>query len=331
MKYLIYSKLKRNLIYDQLNYLIKWSDIKPDQEADRLVLQNILKDYIHNLVESSNDIQLLFVNPIQDIIFMDTKLYIDEIFVGYLSSNIKKVETRNIEKNGGLVILSLEDREVLKLIPNYNNSLRVDIKNDNNLTINKQSDTDYIETTIKIPKRLIESNESETIKRILDSNIQIYRQVSKLSDNVERINDELLFRKRDTEEIKIYKEKNENLMLEIEMLRRERHYLEKEIEQSEIKALNKLKNGLKQSQIAIERHIDLEDFPVVKQRIKDIILNLFKDDFPIQEIEKILSNEDKLKELDDFSDNIDAKIQSLKEIRGEFIHHKIIGRLEGEI
>ncbi|MGE7683906.1 hypothetical protein [Peribacillus simplex] len=333
MKYLIYSRATNNIIYDDANKLIECSEIKPNQEADRIVLQKILNSYIHNNLLFSNEVLLSLITPIQDIFVRDNILNIDGNIIGYISPEIKKADIKNLEKNGGLAIISIKHNEVVRLIPNYNNSMRIDTKKESNLINNfrNNNDDEYIETTIRIPKKIVESNDSETIKRIFDSNIQIYRLISNLSNQIEKINDELYFYKQNEERNSYNKNKLENLMSEIEMLRKERLYLEKEINQAEITALNKLKTELKQSQIAIERHIDLENFPTVKSKLVNLITNLLKENYSENEIEKLFSNEDKFKEIQDFSENIDAKIQSLREIKKDFISHKIIKSSEGEM
>ncbi|HDR6217361.1 hypothetical protein ACTFRD_27680 [Bacillus cereus group sp. MYBK249-1] len=333
MKYLIYTRETNNLIYDDTNKVIEWSDIKPNKDADRIVLQKILNDYINNNLEFSNDVHLSLISPIQNISVRDNMLNIDENFLGYISPEIKKIDIKNLEKNGGLMIISNKHKEIVRLIPNYNNSLRKDTKKETNLLNNFRDDSsnDYIETIIKIPKKIVETNDSEMIKRIFDSNIQIYRQVSNLSNHIEKINYELNFLKQNEERNYYYKHKIENLMSEIEILRKERSYLAKEISQAEHTSLNKLKTDLKQSQIAIERHIDLDNFPNVKSKLINLMTDLLKGNYPEEEIEKLFSNEDKLQELEDFSDNIDAKIQSLKEIKKDFISHKIIKTIGGEM
>jgi hypothetical protein len=334
MKFLIYGKGKSNLIYDDVYSQIKWEEVKPKQEADRLVLQKIFNDFSQNNLLIQEGLELLLINAAQDIAMFEGLLKIDGEFIGVINPDIKKNEFSSLKRNGGLTILALDNNEIVKIIPSYPNSLnKSDWRHENNIISNNKSniENDYIEATIKLPRNIIESNDSETIRRILDSNIQMYRQLNILNNKIDKLNEEMYSKKQNEDLYMAYKNKIEILTVEIDMLRKERLYLEKEISIAESTALNTLKSNLKQSTAAIERHIDLEGFPATKLRITEMIFNLLKDVYSPKQIEELLMKEDVVKELDDFSDNVDAKIQSLNEIKREFISQKIIKNSKGEV
>ncbi|EMN7731560.1 hypothetical protein WB980_004972 [Bacillus cereus] len=334
MKFLICGNGKSNLVYDDVYSLIRWEEIKPKQEADRLVLQKIYNDFLQNNIIVPEDLELLLISAAQDISVFEGLLKIDGEIIGVINLDIKKSEFNSLKKNGGLIILIHDKKEVVKIIPSYPNSLNTsDWRLENNIISNnrKNIESDYIEATIKLPRNIIDSNDSETIKRILDSNIQMYRQLNSLNSRIDRLSEDMYSKKQNEDLFMAYKNRIENLTVEIDMLRKERVYLEKEISIAESTALNTLKSNLKHSKAAIERHIDLKEFPATKSRIIDIIINLFKDVYSPKEIEDLLMKEDRVKELEDFSDNVDAKIQSLNEIKSEFISQKIIKSSKGEV
>lgn len=318
MKYLLYTEDDKNLVFDNTTNTMYWSKHKPDVDADRKILNSLVNS---NLNYPSN-LRVEFIKSNQ-ITVSNSIIKLQSKILGELSPDIKSLEIENLKKNGGYIIIHTDNlKKIIKVIPNYNSSVKVEDRNNNNNLYNsyfnnENINTEYIEAIVKIPK--VSNIDNETLGRIMESNIQIYKKVNDISTKLASIENftDNIFDNRLKE--------NDQLLMKInqleknnDMLIRERALFEKDIKNAEQTAYIKIRDELKGSITAINRIVDLDDYDF-KKCFQTVIEQMYETQGFNKNNSKKKIIRDNNAELLDFTENIEAKIQSLKEIKKEFI------------
>ena len=324
MKYIIYQDSKNNdkLIYDEEEDSIYWNNTN-----DNLVNLHIkaLSKFIYNIKNNNiklkaNDIEILKINSSSEIKFdmMRGILIVDNNIIGHIDENIK--QTSIFSQKGGLVVIRKfkNNRDIIKIYIDYENNI-VERKND---LVNKNNiveDNGYIVANIKIPKSDISCNNSQDIKRILDGNFKIYKSIQELALKLDYINN--------ISNIKENENKISELEEKIQSLIQDRYNLKKEIENSQLVAYNKLKQQLKTIEILIDRNIDLDEYTSSKDDTLEMIEKILKNsNFTNRKIENLLKKDVTVKIIQEYTDKIDMKVESLQGIKSELKELKLIGK-----
>jgi hypothetical protein len=314
MKFLIFSEDNNYLVFDSLERDLYWSKNKPSIDADRKTLQSLLNNKMK--LQFPSNIQIKNLNPDQITVF-ENKLKFKTLMLGEISTEIKKYEIENLKKNGGAVLIYFSEinDQVIKVIPNYISSVKSDIRNTNNVN---NGNSDYIEAVVKIPK--ISHIDNETLGRMMDSNIQIYKKVTDINlklDYLQNYTNNLLNHKEFEREKDQLLSRINQLEKNNEMLIRERALFEREIKNAEQTALIRIKDELNSSIAAINRIVDLDDYDFKAQfyELVEQIQTLNGNSKNNKKTKKVEKSSDVV----DFIDNLEAKIQSLKEIKKEFV------------
>lgn len=318
MKYLLYSLDEQNLVFDTNTYSLFWSKFKPDVDADRKIL-NIL---VNNNIKYPNNVRIELIKSNQLSFFKGT-LKLQMKVIGELSPDIKTFEIESLIKNGGHIIIQTTDikKNIIKVIPSYNSTNFDDRSSYNNKSLYnnyfniENNNTEYIEAIVKIPK--VSNLDTDTLGRIMESNIQIYKKVNDISTKLASIENftENAMDNRIDENNQLLNRINQ-LEKNNEMLVRERALFEKEIKNAQQSAYIKIKDELKGSIAAITRIVDLDDYDF-KKYFEEIIEQNYNKNNNKKRVKSDINIENT--GLLDFTENIEAKIQSLKEIKKEFM------------
>lgn len=253
-------------------------------------------------------------------------------------------DLEQVKANGGAIISQLinAEKRIISIISASKNVQPVSKApiNKNNegsnlfpdIPLDKPSQ-EYFEGVIRIPKSLVYPE--DLAKRLLDADVQLYRKLSELSSKVDRVVEHTERTKyqenqniqRLHEERKVYELSRmiDDLQKQNQSLLSERQYLNNLIAESKMIAFNKLKDELKFSKVALSRNVDLDQISSVKNQITSILTDILKNSSMTEtQIEELLNSDNTVAIIREFSDNIDSKIQSLKEIKKEFIDLSIL-------
>lgn len=351
-KYCLYhDKInKKYLVYDSFTQMVSWEDFCTNIEPESNVINSFLMridEVIGNSLPKDVEIHKVRSNNFLRIIDQNDKkfLIIGKKEIGEISSE-KDIE--QVKLNGGVIISYIfnSGKKVISILTNksgiQSGNKMVNKKIQVNQGLFSEYPTEnqvesYYEGIIKIPKVLFQSDELS--KRLIDADVQIYRKISEVNSKIDRIIEytertrfveQLSITQKNQEERKINELQKtlEDLYNQNQSLLSERQYLQKQIEDSRTYALNKLKSLLKFSAVAVSRHVDLNQEgistqDILKKLLQEIVNN---SSVPLTEnqINDLVNDEKTSSILREFSDSIDAKIQSLKEIKKEFLTLNIL-------
>ncbi|MCM3226323.1 hypothetical protein [Terribacillus saccharophilus] len=334
----------KTLLFNTTTGKLDWEKGKVDLLQLRLkTLQNLIDLHgVSFLKPIPSDIKIISVQPYK----VSKKEVEGQQYLALSSSNnlLKKNDLRardldELVRNGGVLVTSINEspNQVYFLMPhirkyekNSSSAGRyLNRESDNYFNNNKStnSNEEYIEATIRLPRN-IAGNNQDIIEQILKSQTLMREYFLDMSQKLNYINNSVQTVVDDTKYEKFYKEqKNESLNLhaQVEKLIQDRKILEGEKKKAELIALNQIKQDLKMSVLAVEKQIDLEDKISSEKRIISVIIQVLKSlDSEEETINNILENEEIADMIGELSDNFDSKIQSLIDIKEDFIKNNII-------
>lgn len=362
MKKIVYFDQIRNrylLIDDQTTMLYWTTNLEENlSKLDILLAQNLYVKMIDNFMSNKpSDIKIEKYNSNNKLYKKENEnistLQIGRKVIGNLTEiHLKEKDIEAFNKQGGIILTAYINNinTILFFMPfPRNNEKKVDmlrnsIVHQESLSIkypintvnesNKLShkDNDFLEATIKLPKNVFENeiiNNSEIIELLKrnEKNTQLFYQdlSNKLSYLNTNFKNSLDQEKEKDNHINNLERELIKLRKEIKMLIDDRILLEKEKEKAELVVLNKIKNDLKTSKLAIDKQIDLEESSDFRKKllplVKKIAYYALDND---EDIQRLLRNENILEECFTISDNIDSKMQSLLDIKRNFKSINII-------
>ncbi|KKM12196.1 hypothetical protein SY88_04970 [Clostridiales bacterium PH28_bin88] len=339
MKYLLYCDSVTNsyLNYDEETKSLLWEKSNEGKPTNYKVTRSLIADARDNLLHRPNDIEVIHLPENnwlrvqrngQENILTNGRMVFGELITDEIKKDLNILRT-----NGGVLIVRLLNttRRIVFYATNNTSTKKTDkgrqaIYQEANI-FEPVDNNDYYEAVVRIPKKISTEN-NDLIRRVFDLDTAIFKKVQELSLKVDIIKQSM----NDFSDGKgSDKAKIESLIKQNESLLRDRAYLEREIHESEMIALNKIKQSLRFSKAAINRHVDLDGFPGTKllllEILKDLLKKLHK---PDNDINELLGDKFSESRINEFCDNIDSKIQSLQEIKKEFITLNIINRTGGE-
>lgn len=325
MKYVIMKDnvAEKALIYDEIKKYIGWSILDNNSASLEFKALSRFINYIRKnevRIEADN-IKVIVVDKISTIEISKGALIVDGNVIGSVDGN-PKTYTQQFMKNGGLVVLKEENnkKEIIKIYADYNNNI---IDRGNNTLIKNEvinDDSNYIIANVRIPKNQFNCGDSQNIKRILDGNFKIYKEIQELEKKIININDNVLLHSGNFEN-----NKNDEYEEKIKALLQERNHLKREIERSELAAYNKIKQDLNNVKVYIDRNIDLDNYVTTKNDVVDMLKKILKHaNITNKKIENLLKNDQVINIISEYSDNIDVKIESLQEVKKELIEMNLI-------
>ncbi|WP_411738431.1 hypothetical protein [Peribacillus sp. S4] len=364
MIYSIYQEINKTLVLDTYTGAIRWQEKKSHPQLEIKHLQNLLaKKNDGFLTSSSEDINILIIEPYSSIVLREVGgieyLYksnnnLGELKYKFTSSYTRDKELDMLKRFGGLIITFVEkdikdiNKKVIFIMSNVrvyekkstfpiNNIVKEEenfqyINSNSNITIQNSgvhNSEEYIETNIKLPKGLFHHIENQELLNAINKNNHL------INDMYREFNNKLLFinkslNRNDENEKNIQiidkqKETIKELNDDIEKLIHDREILDNERIKAVLIAKNQLKKDLRLSKISLQKHIDLDEIIPLKESIfsifDDVLTELNIDEETIKRIHK---NENLNNKVEILSDNFDSKVQSLLDIREDFIKYNII-------
>lgn len=311
MKYLLY-KLKdntifNNLIYDDLLKIIKWEK-NDDYAYSRFPpLEKLYRGLLTgDIVIDKKNLDFLEINNSKKIDIKNITLFMNKEILGEFEY-IDEKTFQTLIIFGGIILRTNTNKIIFTIVNNFKsnavkvtNSVRSSIVNKTLFEEENKQVNDYYEATIKIPKIVDGKEVNEKINRIFDSNKEIYKKIIEIDRKIENNN----------QNMSTFNKENETLKIQIENLLMERNILKEEIENANLIAKNIFIKELDTSKIAIMRHPDLDKTISIKEEITKIL--------------NMPESEERNNLLVQLSDNIDSKIDSLKEIKKNFEDNNII-------
>jgi hypothetical protein len=301
------------------------------------------------LVSLCDDIKILVVEPYSKLIQkeVDGHIHIFHInsSLGLLSYEVMNKEFENLNRYGGILICTVieETNKFVFIMPNMrkfekkNGTVSQNVVKGNQSSQNPPSNTqgftitkseDYIEATVKLPKSLINNNKEEMLELLNKNNAQLKDFYYDMNQKLNYMNNAIKRLVENNEyEYKIKEQEHyiADLNFQLDKLIHDRRLLENERKKAELIAINQLKADLKLSILAIEKHVDIDDVESSKTTIRNLIIEAFTlMEIDNNSIQTVFDNESFNNKFESIADNIDSKIESLIDIRNEFVSKNII-------
>lgn len=258
------------------------------------------------------------------------------IFIVYIDQSIRKIILFVIKEYDKMV---KSNKEWINQSTNKDNEIKINnnyvdqeafIKTQQSMEIrNSENMPKYCEATIKIPV-LEYTVDDDKIDKILKLTEQLNTKINVIHENISKneskdllesnLNNKNLYNNLVNENIEL-KKKNNSLIREKRELQEtsnslanERKFLTNEIQKARLYAINEITRELKPATVYIESQLDLD----LQRDIFNEVLEIIKRSVGESMIEGVLENKEIINEIKEFSNNIEAKIQALKEIKDLF-------------
>lgn len=341
----------KTLVLDSVTGLIGWEDGSDFLQVQMRNLQRLILNKEDNFLRAaSNEIVILEVTPYSKLTLkvINGKSYLVSLnkTLGLLKCDLQDKELENLNRNGGLIIVLLESTEknIVFIIPNLKKYEKNTISlgrnifkgNENNHYFNNYNisnnsvlddEEDYIETNLKLPKKLFNSNQ-EVLELLNKNHLLMREHYYELNSKLTHLNNTVKSLSDNSEKDYIIKKQELNikdLNYQLEKLIHDRRQLENERKKAELIALNQFKADLKMSTLAIEKQVDLDDSYSLHSKLQSLVTDIL--DFlevPQEAKNKVMESKSINAKITDISDNFDSKVQSLMDIRDEFVLNNII-------
>ncbi|WP_242307521.1 hypothetical protein [Bacillus cereus group sp. BfR-BA-01524] len=337
----------RTLVIDSLLGLIDWEiGEKSLPQLQIKELQNLIEDMGQSFLKVlAQDILISFIEPYSKVLIKEINeqsfLFVLNRNIGEIKHQIISEDFESLRRYGGLLITLLDKKEkkIIFMMPNLkkyektskyarNNIIKsTGINSSRNSDSNATNNEEYVEATLSLPKSMFNNN-PEVLELVMKNNNMLTELSREMNSKLNYLNNSINNLLEHNQMKLVISEKDnmiEELNFQLEKLIRDRRMMNNERKKAELIALTQIKSELKLSAIAIEKQIDLEEITTLKDKFKTLLGEVLDSvEINSDEKKKIMDNESFNYKLEELSDNFDSKVQSLKDIKSDFIKNNII-------
>ncbi|HFJ9280744.1 hypothetical protein AT278_04745 [Bacillus cereus] len=337
----------RTLVLDSLVGFVDWEiGEKSFPQLQIKDLQKLIEDKGQSFLKALP--QDILISTIERYSKLSIKENNGQSFLFMLNRNIGEIKNQilhedfdSLHRYGGLIITLLDEKEkkIIFMMPNVkkyektSKNVRSNIIKSNVISSSRNSysnatnNEEYIEAKISLPKNMFNNN-PEVLELAMKNNDMLIELSRDMNSKLNYLNNSINNLLEDNQMKLVMSEKDnmiEELNFQLEKLIRDRKIMDNERKKAELIALNQIKSELKLSAIAIEKQIDLEETTTLKDKFKALLGEVLDSvEINLEEKKRIMDNEDFNYKLEALSDNFDSKVQSLKDIKSDFIKNNII-------